>query len=60
MIRYLSNDVFHLYKGYEIKKVEKHYSCGDETFYVIVGEEGTNYDKLKDAKKEIDRRGNKA
>ena len=57
MIKYVGNEVYHLYRGYEIKRVEKHYSCGNEVWYFVVGEEHMHYERLKDAKKEIDRRG---
>lgn len=38
---------YHIYKGIEIEKVEKHYSQGNEIYYKIGNE---HFAKLKDAK----------
>lgn len=48
------DDIIHIYKGYKIKKVIKHYASGNETFYLI---DGINdiFTRLKDAKAFIDR-----
>lgn len=55
-MNYIGNNLYHTYKGYRIKKVEKYYSQGNEVQYLIEGEFEI-YDKLRDAKKEIDKKG---
>lgn len=42
---------YHIYKGVEIEKVEKHYAQGNERYYRIGNE---IFDRLKDAKHYID------
>lgn len=54
-MNYIGNDLYHNYKGYRIKKVEKYYSQGNE-FYYLIERESEIYDKLRDAKREINRR----
>lgn len=48
------DEIIHIYKGYKIKKIVKHYAQGNETFYLI---DGINdiFPRLKDAKAFIDR-----
>lgn len=54
-IKYCGNDIIHEYKGYEIKKVVKYYFQGYERYYVF---DGMHFERLKDAKRYIDLRGN--
>lgn len=49
------DDIIHIYKGYKIKKVIKHYASGNETFYLINGINDIFF-HLKDAKAFIDRK----
>lgn len=50
-IKYYGNEIVHEYKGCEIKKVVKHYSQGNEVFYLF---DDKVFDRLKDAKHYID------
>lgn len=55
MIKYVGNDIIHIYKGYEIKKVEKYYSQGREVYYTTISSSEPFY-TLRDAKKYIDKK----